>query len=1163
MLFAALAVVIAVGGTLILRSDWLGDRILAGVSRRIGLDVRTRSFSLGWGGVATLGNVDIRLPLGDEIVFSAERVKLGLTAVPLLLLGRPLHVYSVQLNRPTVFLRQSDSGRWNAQDLWIRVQGSLGPSARPGPGIELPDVVIHDAAVRIAEPNAPPQTAGPIEFTGRRQGPILWGFDLQAAPLAVVTGQVAAGGDWAHDVRFHVQDLGPLVRSLLGQDLAPIRAAGRWKGTLAQNTWNGTIQLDELVVGQVAVQGEAQIEATPNHATIRPRGLIVSEPNLAGEPIELTDGAVGISLAQITLESLAAKAGAAGGRVDGQWDPQTRSGEFSGSWAATAPGPSAQSYGTYRFQVKSPREGRTEAQGNVTAQAQTPLGSWHAVADVQGSGADWLTSQWQIQTPTLSWTRGERHVEATNATARIDLRWPDIQLTSLSIPQARQTSAEARFDVHTRQWSAQLAIEQLRWPSLGADGVDFRLQAAGDGNEAHVSELRATQGDTVITTHGDLSLIGGRLQNVHLSAAWSAFPLGVTPPGVAPPPETVRIAGRWQFEAAVTGQVQPLALESEATLVGQNITLGRRLVDRVQVPVRLTADAKQIDATTPPFDLFGGQWQLTGQYDLATQTTQVYVLTTDLSPAAVASMAGLPFSSWGRANAQIRLQMPRLEMPKAIAVGHWSAQDINIPPLAAQRAQGAIRIGGGTARLDDIELEQDGGRARASLSFQLDQPQIVSVALDANDWSAQLPDRPVILVIDGRTKLQIDIAKKTAEGDAHLTGKVAWQDKNLADVRLAMAVHGQTVEVQEFHARTLGGSADGTAKVPLNRWIASAAQLRWQGIQPRQLEAWLPPLARYQGAMSGSLVVEQTAGAKRTEEGRKAGTSKDESLSPSRTPATIPGAEGPPLGPMRFVLDANMVGNGFGPAQIDVCQITGYVDPTRLLIENACFDVLGGRLNARARLSAHTDTYYGSVVADFNNLDLDQLVHAIDPNAGEHPGRLSGSATILPAFQNQVLLAGQARLYLTESDLVNNAIARTLYNTLSLRFGSQKPAGTGEVRLSFQGPAVTISSAQYFNRGVEIRGAGAIKNVNLGGDSPIDGYAVASTRILQGVKLPGIGSLDRLMDVFQTGAASVKIAGVLDHAEVKVVPLPEVLGPFRRLLWSQLKEQGTVEGEVK
>ena len=52
---------------------------------------------------------------------------------------------------------------------------------------------IHDGTVRIAEPNAASQTIGPIEFTGRRQGQILWGFDLQAAPIASFTGQVVRG----------------------------------------------------------------------------------------------------------------------------------------------------------------------------------------------------------------------------------------------------------------------------------------------------------------------------------------------------------------------------------------------------------------------------------------------------------------------------------------------------------------------------------------------------------------------------------------------------------------------------------------------------------------------------------------------------------------------------------------------------------------------------------------------------------------------------------------------------------------------------------------------------------------------------------------------------------------------------------------------------------
>jgi len=44
------------------------------------------------------------------------------------------------------------------------------------------------------------------------------------------------------------------------------------------------------------------------------------------------------------------------------------------------------------------------------------------------------------------------------------------------------------------------------------------------------------------------------------------------------------------------------------------------------------------------------------------------------------------------------------------------------------------------------------------------------------------------------------------------------------------------------------------------------------------------------------------------------------------------------------------------------------------------------------------------------------------------------------------------------------------------------------------------------------------------------------------------------MATFQAGAASVKIGGTIDEVEVNVVPLPAVVGSFRRLLWSQLKE---------
>ncbi len=124
---------------------------------------------------------------------------------------------------------------------------------------------------------------------------------------------------------------------------------------------------------------------------------------------------------------------------------------------------------------------------------------------------------------------------------------------------------------------------------------------------------------------------------------------------------------------------------------------------------------------------------------------------------------------------------------------------------------------------------------------------------------------------------------------------------------------------------------------------------------------------------------------------------------------------------------------------------------------------------------------------------------------------------------------------------------------MSLQFGPQEPNGTGDLTVRLEGPSLLIPSFTYFNRGVEIRGAGQIDNLNRGVESPVSGFAVGSTRVLKGINLPGIRSLDRLLATFQSGAASVNIGGTLEEVQVQVVPLPVVLGSFRRLLWAQLR----------
>lgn len=1140
LLFVVLVLVAAGVVHLILKSDWLDERILARVGERIGMEVDAESLSVGWGGGTTVREVTVKMPLSGEVFFAADRIRLEHAIVPLLILRRPINLRSVRVDSPEVYLRQYESGRWNAQDVWTRLRATLRSADRRKRRTPLPEVAIRDARVRVAEPNGVSQTLGPLDFLARPEG-LAWQFDLDAPAVAGVKGRVLPGGDWAHNVDFAVAGIEPLVRHILGGGLSPIRVSGQWEGRVVQSALSGILRLDRLAIGPVAARGNAFVQAKAGEITVRPQGLTFTEPNLAGQEVQVTGGSIRVGDGRIRVEQLAAASNLLTARIEGEWDWIAREGEFSGSWAGASDGRFPQYHGTGRASVKSPQSGRKAARVSVTAKAETSRGESAVTASAEGDGVDWRQSRWQISIPTFTWSRNDKQVDLAGAAAEIHLAWPEVRLTSLHLPGAKTTAADAQFDVDTRRWSARLAVENMgHLAPWGFESLDLLVNARGDDRVASVSELRIAQGARVVAAEGELSFRERGFQDVRLTADW---PVGSPPPAQ---PHGEPPMGRWHLEGDVFGRIEPLAVEIAGQLTGQNIILGKRPLSQVQIPVRASADERWIRMTADPFDLLGGSWQLSGRHDLATEMTQVSLVVDNLSLEAAAEIAGMPHndaSHRGQGHAQVDVTMPRFDRKRATVTGSWNAEDIHIPPLEAQRARGKLRIANGLVQFDPIVLEQEGGQAQADVEFQLDDPQIVSLELQATKW----PIHPLVaqmgtpgrnrsggpgmreekpawsLYADGRARLRLNAVRRTVTGEANASGEVLWHERDLARIRISALMREQTLDLREIYAETLGGSMKGQATVPLNRWMDSRVNLGWQGIQPKLLQPWMPQFGRFDGVVSGSLAVERVDQAARPPE------------------------------PMRFALDAAIENGRFGPAQVGNCRIIGFLGDQRLLIDEADFRFLDGRIKARSRVSPHAGMYYGSVAVDFNDLKLNQLVHVIDPNAAEHPGNLSGTAMVL-ASSSWDSFGGEARVSLTHSDLIGNAAVRTLYNTLNLRFGAQEPAGTGEARIRLEGPSVLIPGFSYFNRGVEIRGAWEIEDINRGRKSPVSGFAVASTRVLKGVRLPGVDALDRLLATFESGAASARIGGTLEQVEVKVVPLPEVLSSLRRLLWSQLQE---------
>ena len=320
----------------------------------------------------------------------------------------------------------------------------------------------------------------------------------------------------------------------------------------------------------------------------------------------------------------------------------------------------------------------------------------------------------------------------------------------------------------------------------------------------------------------------------------------------------------------------------------------------------------------------------------------------------------------------------------------------------------------------------------------------------------------------------------------------------------------------------LAGQIEGKAAIPLDNWLHITSALSWQNLDLSLLVDWWPTLDGLTGESSGILT------AKPAEEQR-------------------------PLDSIYLQSQVDMSDASMNGAHIGNCEVVAYAGEERFLVKQSSLELAGGVIRSRATLSRHGGELFSYINSDFERLNLDQIVHMFQPQANEVAGYLTGSGSAVLSRELR-RLTGRANFQITEADLMNSYVIAALYNALNLEFEQAQPTGVGQMSLRADGPTLHIPGFYYFNRGVEVRGAGAIKDLTLGIASPVEGYAIGSTRPLKGIHLPGVKELDKLMTSLQKNVASVKIEGTLGKPDVEVVPFPEISSAVRRLLWVQLRK---------
>ncbi|UCG55716.1 MAG: hypothetical protein JSU70_12695 [Phycisphaerales bacterium] len=1088
--------------------------ILRYLSTRAGVVITADSFSTGWTGTTTIKGLALTLPMDKKTFVRAEEVQLSHRILPLVLLTRSIALDSVNIQGPSVSLRQSATGRWNIQDCLSIVGKLRAGKTSEAPHGRLPQLHIRDGYVTVERLAGGNQELGPLHFSGKSLDELVWHFEMTLASNIALRGSLAPTRAGTHKVEFSLEQVADLLgRSAEG--LGQTEANGHWEGRFEHGKLDGVLTLTHLEVGTTSVIGATELSFEPNQVSVIPRELTICSKRLPVEEVRLAGGSVQLRRHEAVANRLVLRTESSLARLDGRWALETGRGQITCSWANTVGNDVAQYQGSWTARVDSAPAAPKRAEIDTTVQGHASWGGWRATARIVGAGRAWTNSQWSVSAPQMSFKYKGKTFDASGGTARFVVDWPSLRLVDANLPCCDHLEARAQANVDEGKWAVQLKTVGLKPGPWLKGPARLNVVANGDPAGIAVSHLEFSNEDVEISAAGRIAAPSTQLENVHAQASWAVAPL----PSPAKRPRN--FSGNWRLESEVAGTIRPLRLSLNSSLVGTEAQLGPDMVRDIRIALRADANNTAVSFEATPFELLGGRWNLGGHHEIQAKSTSINLQVEDLALATAVKLVGFPRPCEGQVTAQLLLAMSGLELDRLEGSGGWKASSLRLPPFEAERAEGRLVAADGFVHLDPIQLWLGDGTAKARIHFALATPSVLDIQLDTRQWPTEVRGGDLMFLADSQAAIKLNVLDKNTTGEGQLSGKLLFKDKEIGTTSLQMRASKRTIEIRELGANILGGECTGSGMLRLDNWPLSRADATLQNMELARLADVWPGFADLVGNLSASV---------------SAGAAED-----LRAPE-----------PLSLQVKGRATGGGFRNAKLDTLDIVAHAGKDRVVVDGFTIEMMEGKLSGRTTFSRRSDGVHTYLDVGLDRLSLNQLVHVFNPKAKPVAGRITGKGmlTMSPGFRP---ITGEVSLELIESDLINNTVIAALHGALSRKPGEPQASGRGRLELQAEGKKLWIRAFTYSNRGVEVWGSGAIMDLSLGEASPIEGYAVASTRPLRDVRLPGVRQLDRLMASLQRGAVSVKIRGTLAQPEVTVVPFPEVGTTFRRLLWGSLR----------
>lgn len=1050
-----LLLLLALALQIVLWTDLPRNWVLSAIQQKLQLRMDADSLSTGWSGQTELVNVHASLPLAQESFLQTRSLRVRHTGLIPLIFGRSLTVKSIEIDSPTLLVRQLPDGRWNLQEvaeLISRATGGKTADTQPKPsGVpQMPRVAVNNATLRLVDRIGKQATLAPLTITGTPTGPLVWHIDAQVPGQIHIQGDVAPGGAWEHQLDIQLARLLPLVKPFLDNPsqatldtLAGFEFDARWSGRI-DGTPTGRLEIRKLPLAGYQTTGPLNVAFADGAATLSPIAVEVRSPVPTVPPIRAGGGQIVIEAKAIQAHTLALAV--AGGEVRANANLTFASGEarLDASWNKLILPRGTTHSGTLSASLRQPWPNQPAIDATLTTTGQFGAAdTWEGQLVLSGNGPYWDQIQWKLSAPKLTYTQAKQVIDLSNISANGATRGQLVTLDSLSIPPGSlygnfkrgSLAGRGQYNLASGAWF--LYVNGGKWPVRpnSTTPADFFVNAHGAADSIHLDQFFLEGGGMQVSAYGDIFLRQKDMPvQLHIHAWYPPVEYTWHEQG-GDPADDVKFQGKFSSELHLTESAWPTNLKITGALYAQDFVIKNHPVGNVVLRLEGFADEQRIHLDTTRLKLFNGTWDLSTDYRFENRLTRLSIALNEMSLAQLDNFAAPPPNLRGDFQGRWVIKLPDfnpslMEMEGSYRISKLAhvnplpaTQPTSRPADLAEAITAAyVQPSASTPRTTPRaatqprtttgpDIEQNVARATTRPADIRPLADLIEGKMAAAN--GRITFDPILLERkDGRGQFKASFPI-TAPRQLRLEGSVAAWPLDLLDTEnntvLNVLLWAQTGVDLDLKNLTASGPVNLQTTVAIKDQTVASIQVD-SAMKQRRLD-----LKRLSGDIMGGrlsgdgyLYLDNPY--------QSAGRFEWKSLDATRITRLYPIVKGldgrysgqitfaptPPeaypraTGP--FAISGQVISEGgrLHGMQIGDLRFVAFADYQRVVLENLDWNIAGGRLSGWARYTRYDDNPFVHVRLGAQNLSLDQIVLAARPPDQAHeemPGLIQAEIT--------------------------------------------------------------------------------------------------------------------------------------------------------------------------